>query len=106
MLASPNYNGHVDFAARPKDLSCGHEVADAHKAETGLIVYVFRRVSQHLEQCEENRQLEDQGKAAAERTDLVLLVELHHLLAHLLAVVLELLLDFLELGLEPLHGDH
>ena len=63
-------------------------------------------VAQRLEERDEDRHLQEKGQTPAERVDLVLLVELHHLFVELLAVVLVLRLELLDLGLHPLHGDH
>ena len=48
----------------------------------------------------------EEGQAAGRRVDATLLVERHHLLLHLLAVFLVLLLDPLDLRLDLLHGLH
>ena len=61
---------------------------------------------QHAVQHDEDRHLDQEGQAPAERVDLVLLVELHQLFVELLPVALVLLLDLLHLGLEPLHLQH
>ena len=57
-------------------------------------------LAQHVEQRDEDRQLEQQRQAGGERVDLVLLVELHHLLLVTLLVVLVLLLELLDLRRE------
>jgi hypothetical protein len=63
-------------------------------------------LAQHVEERDEDRQLRDKREAGAEWIDLVLLVELHHLLLLALLVVLVLGLDRLQLRLHPLHLLH
>ena len=58
------------------------------------------------EEREEDRQLQQQRHAGGERIDLVLLVELHHLLLLALAIVLVLRLNRLQLWLQLLKGPH
>jgi hypothetical protein len=53
-----------------------------------------------------DRQLRDQGQARGERIDVVLLVELHHLLVQALLVVLVLRLQFLDVGRQALKRLH
>ena len=63
-------------------------------------------VAQHVEQRDEDRDLEDDRQARGGRVDLVLAVELHQLLVLPLLVVLPLLLERLHLGrvrLQVLH---
>ncbi len=55
---------------------------------------------------DEDRELEEEGQAAAEGVDPVLLIQLHRLLLDLLLVPLVLLLDLLDLRLQGLHGLH
>ena len=58
------------------------------------------------EQRPEDRHLHEQGQAARHGIDAVLFVELHHLLALPLLIVLVLLLELRELGLHQLHLAH
>ena len=71
----------------------------------GVAVRVGEAV-EHPVEDDEDRHLQQQRQAAAHRVDVVLLVELHHLLVELLPVVLVLRLQLLHLRLEPLHGHH
>ena len=66
---------------------------------------VLRGVIDRAEQREEDRHLQDQGKAGGERVGARLLPQLHLLLRQALTVVLVLLLERLDLRLEQLHGD-
>ena len=66
--------------------------------ELGVLRDVLLRVTQDVEEGEEDRQLHQEGQATRERVDLVLLVELHHLFVELLAVVLVLRLKRLISG--------
>ena len=59
--------------------------------------------AQHVEQAEEDRDLQEHRKAAHQRVGLLLPVELHHLFLERLPVTLVLLLQLLDLGLERLH---
>ena len=73
----------------------------------GVVVRRRREVLEQEEERDEDRDLEEDGQARRGGVDAVLLVELHQLLVHLLAVALVLALDLLHLGrmpLEVLHG--
>ena len=63
-----------------------------------------------LHQCpvegDEDGHLYQDGQAAAQRVDLLLLVQLHHALGHLLAIVTEAFLERSQLGLEHAHLGH
>src|SRR5690606_6080371 len=61
-------------------------------------------ILQHPEQRPQKRQLDQDRQAAAQRVDLVLLVELHELPLVFLRLVLVLALQFLHLGLQLAHG--
>ena len=61
---------------------------------------------QHLVEREEHRDLDQHGQAARGRVDLLLLVELHQLLLHLLLVLAVLLAHLDHLGLQLLHLAH
>ena len=61
---------------------------------------------QHLVEREEHRDLQQDRQAAGERIDLLVLVELHHLLLLALLVVLVAFLDALHLRLQLLHLRH
>ena len=61
---------------------------------------------QHVEQRQEDRQLRHHREARGERVHLVLPVEAHHLLVEALLVVLVLLLELLDLRLQPGHRLH
>ena len=61
---------------------------------------------ERVEEADEYRQLEDQGKKRGERVDLVLPIELHDLLLLALLVVLVLRLDRFQLGRHPLELLH
>ena len=74
-------------------LACGQPVLNL----------AFSDGSQHVEQREEDRKLDDQGQAARERVGAVLLVELHDLLVHRLLVVLVFLPQRRDLGGEGGH---
>ena len=63
-------------------------------------------VLQRVEQGEEDRHLQDQGETRTHGVDLVLLVELHHLLIEDFSIALVLLLERLDLGLQLLHAPH
>src|SRR5665811_1613892 len=52
------------------------------------------------------RHLQNKGETRPERTNLILLVELHHLLIQGLFIALVLLLELLDLRLQLLHGPH
>src|SRR3954454_9606997 len=59
-----------------------------------------------IEERHEERELEDEREAGAQRIEVVLLVELHELLLHPLLVFLVALLDLLHLWLEQLERLH
>ena len=61
------------------------------------IVGLVREVPQDVEERDEDRELRQQRQARRSRVDVVLLVELHQLLVHLVAVALVLPLDLLHL---------
>src|SRR5665811_1149650 len=61
---------------------------------------------QHVKKGYEDRHLQNKGETRPERTNLVLLVELHHLLIQGLFIALVLLLELLDLRLQLLHGPH
>ena len=61
---------------------------------------------EHLVKREEHRNLDQHGPAAGDGIDLLGLVEIHHRLLHLLAVVAKPFLDLLHLGLDDLHSGH
>ena len=86
----------VDVVARVHVISVAARAERLVERRVGGDVLVG--VAQHPEQREEDRQLEQQGQAARQRVDLVLLVELHGLFVELLAVALVLRLDLLDLG--------
>ncbi len=69
----------------------------------GALATVRVEALEHVEEAEEDRDLEEHRKAAHERVGLFLPVELHHLLLERLPVTLVLLLQLLHLGLERLH---
>jgi len=64
------------------------------------------RAAEHREEGDEDGNLDQHRQAARHRIDLVLAVERHGLLLHLLRIVLELGLNLLELGLQHLHALH
>ena len=66
----------------------------------------FHRLEQHLVEREEHRDLHDHRQAAGNRIDLLLLVQLHHVLAELFAVVLVPLLQVLHARLQVAHARH
>ena len=59
--------------------------------------------AQHLEQDDEDRHLDEHGKAASERIEARLLVDLHRLFLNLLLVTCVQGLNLLQLGLHLLH---
>jgi hypothetical protein len=59
----------------------------------------FHAGLQHPVQSHEDRDLNDDGQAAAHGVDLLLAVDAHHLLLHLLGLVLQTLAHFLNAGL-------
>ena len=67
---------------------------------------IVREAAQHEEQAHEDRQLEEQRQAAADRVDAVLAVQRHHLGLQLLVVALVLRLQLLQLGRDLLHAAH
>jgi hypothetical protein len=71
-----------------------------------LVAHVPKVEADDLVEPDEQRHLHQQGQAASERVHAVLFVELHHLFVELLAVVLVLLLELLDLGLDDLHLSH
>ncbi len=74
--------------------------------ERALLGDVLIGVPEDAEEGEEDRELHHERQAPGERVDLVLLVELHDLFVELLAVALVFRLELLDLGLDPLHGEH
>ena len=61
---------------------------------------------QHRVQRDEKRHLHQDGQAAAERVDLLLAVDAHHFLLHLLRLVLVALTHVHHLGVDGLHLGH
>src|SRR5690625_4937017 len=86
----------------------GQDVERVGHAQVGQPQEAFREleVDEHPPQDDEQRHLQDDGQTAARRVDARLLVELHRLLGELLAVVLVLLLQRLQLRLQLLHAQH
>ena len=74
--------------------------------ELGIDRDVLVGLAQDPEERDEDRELDEEWQATRQGIDLVLLVELHHLLVLLLLVVLVLRLDLLDLGLGSLHRHH
>ena len=74
-------------------------------AEEGRVAQ-FQRDENHLVEREEDRDLQQDGKATRSGVHLFPLVEFHHLLLHLLAVVAHALLDLLHLRLKLAHPRH
>ena len=66
----------------------------------------FQRDEDHLVEREEDWDLQKDRQAARGRVNLFLLVQLHHLLLNLLAVIASALLDLLHFGLKLFHLRH
>src|SRR5438128_5441201 len=66
----------------------------------------FNRMAERLIQTDKHRQLHEHGQAAAQGINFVAAVELHHLFIEPLAVVLVLLPQPFQLGLELAHFGH
>ena len=65
---------------------------------------VLRNVARHREEREEDRHLQEHGEAATKRVEVMLRLELAHLLVHAYRIVLVLVLDLLQQRLKCLHA--
>ncbi|OPZ76115.1 MAG: hypothetical protein BWY77_01976 [bacterium ADurb.Bin431] len=93
--------GEVDARNVP-DRVRPREVGDPEEA----LVSQFDGAQEHRVEAEEDGELHEHREAAAEGADPVGLIQVQHLRVELLGLVLVLLLDFLQLGLERLHLLH
>ena len=92
--------------ARPVRVRLVGDARDDVRASERARRRVLREVLEDEEEREEDRELREERQARGGRVDVVLPVELHHLLVQLLAVALVLPLDLLHLRRVPLERLH